>query len=132
MFPSIFKIGKQLFKYHFYLLSDDAQPKTSINKPVVNTQVTIPVQSELKEKDIIPVGPIIIKQNTQGGYIKKGNFPYNRSGKRKFNQNNDNCVLELRKIPSGLNTITQLNNHFEKFGNIVNLQVIFSIQIYFF
>lgn len=35
----------------------------------------------------------------------------------------DNCTLELKKIPPGLNTISHLNDHFAKFGTIVNIQV---------
>jgi len=35
------------------------------------------------------------------------------------------CTLEVRKIPSNLNTITNLNSHFSKFGTIVNIQVNF-------
>lgn len=35
-----------------------------------------------------------------------------------------NCSLELKKVPSGLNDIMHLNNHFSKFGKIVNIQVI--------
>ncbi|KAF2359100.1 RNA recognition motif domain [Trinorchestia longiramus] len=34
-----------------------------------------------------------------------------------------NCSIELRKIPRGINTITHLNSHFQKFGKIVNMQV---------
>ncbi|KAL9874755.1 zinc finger protein swm isoform 1-T2 [Glossina fuscipes fuscipes] len=34
-----------------------------------------------------------------------------------------NCSLELRKVPRGLNTIAHLNNHFAKFGKIVNIQI---------
>ena len=34
-----------------------------------------------------------------------------------------NCCLEVKKIPRGLNNISVLNNHFSKFGKIVNLQV---------
>jgi RNA-binding protein 26 len=34
-----------------------------------------------------------------------------------------NCSLELRKIPRGLNAIAHLNNHFSKFGKIVNIQI---------
>lgn len=34
-----------------------------------------------------------------------------------------NCSLELRKIPRGMNTIAHLNNHFAKFGKIVNIQI---------
>lgn len=36
-----------------------------------------------------------------------------------------NCSLELKKVPRGLNDISHLNNHFVKFGKIVNIQVIF-------
>lgn len=34
-----------------------------------------------------------------------------------------NCSLELRKVPRGLNSIAHLNNHFSKFGKIINIQV---------
>ncbi|KAI4813644.1 hypothetical protein KUCAC02_002878 [Chaenocephalus aceratus] len=36
-----------------------------------------------------------------------------------------NTKLEVRKIPRELNNITQLNEHFSKFGTIVNIQVVF-------
>uniref|UniRef100_A0A674MU62 RNA binding motif protein 27 n=1 Tax=Takifugu rubripes TaxID=31033 RepID=A0A674MU62_TAKRU len=36
-----------------------------------------------------------------------------------------NTKLEVRKIPRDLNNITQLNEHFSKFGTIVNIQVAF-------
>lgn len=35
----------------------------------------------------------------------------------------DNRCLQLRKVPPGLNDITHLNNHFAKFGRILNIQV---------
>ncbi|XP_066144264.1 zinc finger protein swm [Euwallacea fornicatus] len=53
-----------------------------------------------------------------GMYKKK--FDFNRLGPRK---NMSNCSLELKKVPIPLNTITNLNNHFSKFGRIVNIQV---------
>lgn len=34
-----------------------------------------------------------------------------------------NCSLELRKIPRGLNAISHLNDHFSKFGKITNIQI---------
>lgn len=37
----------------------------------------------------------------------------------------DKCTLEVRKLPAELNTISHLNQHFSKFGTIVNLQVCF-------
>ncbi len=35
----------------------------------------------------------------------------------------DNCTLEMRKVPAQFNNIAKLNEHFSKFGTIVNLQV---------
>lgn len=47
-----------------------------------------------------------------------------RLGPRMANQaQQQNCSLELRKIPRGLNQIAHLNNHFSKFGKIVNMQI---------
>ncbi|XP_055848837.1 zinc finger protein swm isoform X2 [Episyrphus balteatus] len=45
-----------------------------------------------------------------------------RLGPRITNIQN-NCSLELRKVPRGMNTIAHLNNHFAKFGKIVNIQI---------
>ncbi|XP_006785019.1 RNA-binding protein 27 isoform X2 [Neolamprologus brichardi] len=47
----------------------------------------------------------------------KGAFP-----KRTFYVN---TKLEVRRIPRELNNITKLNEHFSKFGTIVNIQVVF-------
>lgn len=53
---------------------------------------------------------------------RKPGFDYNRlGGKKPFDPTN--TTLELRKIPREQNTITKLNEHFSKFGTIVNLQV---------
>ncbi|XP_060533115.1 zinc finger protein swm [Cylas formicarius] len=56
-----------------------------------------------------------------GPYAKKKPFDYGRLGPRA--KNPANCSLELKKVPVGMNTITHLNNHFAKFGKIVNIQV---------
>lgn len=53
--------------------------------------------------------------------FKKKGFDFNRLGPR--SKNTANCSLELKKVPQGLNSITHLNNHFSKFGKIVNIQV---------
>ncbi|XP_061608149.1 RNA-binding protein 27 isoform X1 [Phyllopteryx taeniolatus] len=50
-------------------------------------------------------------------FNNKGSFP-----KRNFHVN---TKLEVRNIPPELNTITKLNEHFSKFGTIVNIQVVF-------
>ncbi|KAJ8916686.1 hypothetical protein NQ315_000331 [Exocentrus adspersus] len=52
---------------------------------------------------------------------KKKAFDFNRLGPR--SKNPQNCSLELKKVPQGMNSITHLNNHFSKFGKIVNIQV---------
>ncbi|XP_074865849.1 RNA-binding protein 27 isoform X2 [Carettochelys insculpta] len=48
----------------------------------------------------------------------------NKPGFLKKNQYT-NTKLEVRKIPPELNNITRLNEHFSKFGTIVNIQVAF-------
>ncbi|KAJ8707780.1 hypothetical protein PYW07_011457 [Mythimna separata] len=55
----------------------------------------------------------------------KKNFDYNRFGAARppLPANAANCSLEVKKVPRGLNDITHLNNHFCKFGKIVNIQV---------
>ncbi|XP_063372201.1 RNA-binding protein 26 [Cydia amplana] len=58
----------------------------------------------------------------------KKNFDYNRLGGRmpqRASNSGANCSLEVKKVPRGLNDITHLNNHFGKFGKIVNIQVCF-------
>ena len=45
------------------------------------------------------------------------------SGIASRNQQASNSTLELRKIPREDNTIANINDHFSKFGIIVNLQV---------
>ena len=58
---------------------------------------------------------------------RKQAFDFNRLGpKQRTIHNPANCSLELKKVPRSLNNITQLNNHFSKFGKIVNIQVNFN------
>lgn len=69
-------------------------------------------------------------QQQQSGGIplkRKQAFDFNRLGpKQRALHNPGNCSLELKKVPRSLNNITQLNNHFSKFGKIVNIQVNFN------
>ncbi|XP_045508607.1 RNA-binding protein 26 [Colias croceus] len=57
----------------------------------------------------------------------KKNFDFNRLGAPRppLPPKMPNCSLEVKKVPQGLNDITHLNNHFSKFGKIVNIQVCF-------
>lgn len=54
--------------------------------------------------------------------FRQANNNQNKPGFPKKNQYT-NTKLEVRKIPPELNNITQLNEHFSKFGTIVNIQV---------
>ncbi|KAJ8352456.1 hypothetical protein SKAU_G00239320 [Synaphobranchus kaupii] len=58
-------------------------------------------------------------------WMDKPNF--NNQHKPGFQKKNHyaNTKLEVRKIPRDLNNITKLNEHFSKFGTIVNIQVVF-------
>lgn len=55
----------------------------------------------------------------------KKNFDYTRFGHARppLPGNAANCSLDVKKVPRGLNDITHLNNHFCKYGKIVNIQV---------
>ncbi|XP_064183705.1 RNA-binding protein 27-like isoform X2 [Anguilla rostrata] len=67
---------------------------------------------------------------TEGPAIKKpwmDKQNFNNQHKPGFQKKNHyaNTKLEVRKIPRDLNNITKLNEHFSKFGTIVNIQVVF-------
>lgn len=55
-------------------------------------------------------------------FSRQANNNQSKPGFLKKNQYT-NTKLEVRKIPPDLNNITQLNEHFSKFGTIVNIQV---------
>ncbi|XP_077962910.1 RNA-binding protein 27 isoform X5 [Gasterosteus aculeatus] len=65
-------------------------------------------------------GPIVKKP-----WMEKPNF--NNQHKNTFPKRcyYVNTKLEVRKIPRDLNNIAKLNEHFSKFGTIVNIQVVF-------
>lgn len=64
-----------------------------------------------------------IKNNTYSFiYFRTGFNNQNKSGFPK-RYHYVNTKLEVRKIPRDLNNITRLNEHFSKFGTIVNIQV---------
>lgn len=50
---------------------------------------------------------------------------FNAPQRLPFTQKGGNTSLQLKKVPQGANNITHLNNHFSKFGKIVNIQVSF-------
>lgn len=58
---------------------------------------------------------------------RRHGFDYGRLGPAgtRMKHNQGNCSLDVKKIPRTMNNITHLNNHFTKFGKIVNIQVQF-------
>ncbi|XP_054045085.1 RNA-binding protein 26 isoform X4 [Rissa tridactyla] len=62
---------------------------------------------------------------TKKTWFDKQNFNRTNSPgfQKKLQFGNENTKLELRKVPPELNNISKLNEHFSKFGNLVNLQV---------
>lgn len=76
----------------------------SRKRPAVSHEGGIPIKKPWFDK------PSFNKPNHQG-YHKRAPF------------NSPNTKLLVRQIPSELNNISKLNEHFSKFGTIVNLQV---------
>uniref|UniRef100_A0A3P8XAF7 RNA binding motif protein 26 n=1 Tax=Esox lucius TaxID=8010 RepID=A0A3P8XAF7_ESOLU len=64
--------------------------------------------------------PVFNQQNHQGGFHNKNPHHQNQ---RIPQGSNPNTKLAVRQIPPELNNISKLNEHFSKFGTIVNLQV---------
>lgn len=56
---------------------------------------------------------------------------FNNQHKPTFPKKNHyvNTKLEVRRIPRELNNITKLNEHFSKFGTIVNIQVMIVFKL---
>ncbi|XP_046384373.1 RNA-binding protein 26 [Ischnura elegans] len=104
-----------LLQPHKHPIADPPQPSfTSYKRPRLdNNGPYIPSVEE----------PELELECDVGAGKRKAGFDYSRLGPRKNNPNN--CSLELKKVPRGLNNIAHLNNHFAKFGKIVNIQVSF-------
>lgn len=89
----------------------------------VNNNMRIVVDSDSRKRNLTPVveSGIPLKKP----WFDKPNFHrMNAPGfQKKVVFGNDNTKLELRRIPPELNSISKLNEHFSKFGTLVNLQV---------
>lgn len=90
------------------------------NSNVQRQLISVPVMDNKQNEQFGTTYPRSYSEQDQDGFKKKP-FDFNRLGPRV--KNPANCSLELKKVPSGLNNITHLNNHFSKFGKIVNIQV---------
>ncbi|CAF0937366.1 unnamed protein product [Brachionus calyciflorus] len=73
------------------------------NDNLLNQQQNIPQQNIQQQQALLPTP----------------NFPQVRQPNI---QNNQNTTLVLRKIPTSLNTVDKMQQHFSKFGNIVDIQ----------
>ncbi|XP_063784181.1 RNA-binding protein 27 isoform X2 [Pseudophryne corroboree] len=99
---------------------------------VIKTEPSPPahVNSNINRVVVEPERKRVLGNMNDGPLAKKpwldrqGNNIHNKLGfVKKFQYNN--TKLEVRKIPQDLNNITKLNEHFSKFGTIVNIQVAF-------
>ncbi|CAG9862332.1 unnamed protein product [Phyllotreta striolata] len=96
-------------------------PQPNINRELI----PVPVVDNKQPDSYAPMynhppGNFVNNMDHENMYKKKS-FDFNRLGSRA--KNPQNCSLELKKVPPGMNSITHLNNHFGKFGKIVNIQV---------
>ncbi|XP_075712643.1 RNA-binding protein 27 [Rhinoderma darwinii] len=99
---------------------------------VIQTEpaASTPVNSNLNRVVVEPERKRALANTNDGPFAKKpwldkqGNNNHNKLGYGKKIQYT-NTKLEVRKIPQDLNNITKLNEHFSKFGSIVNIQVAF-------
>ncbi|XP_066476992.1 RNA-binding protein 26 isoform X2 [Tiliqua scincoides] len=90
-------------------------------KPPNKSSMRIVVDSESRKRTIGAGDGVPAKKN----WFDKQNFNRTNSPafQKKVQFGNENTKLELRKVPPELNNISKLNEHFSKFGNLVNLQV---------
>ncbi|XP_041970458.1 zinc finger protein swm isoform X2 [Aricia agestis] len=92
--------------------------------PIPRVRQDVPPDGAAMPPPLGPRHPAPIKKNFD--YNRLYQNPRNNSGPRPpLPANAGNRSLEVKKVPRGLNDITHLNNHFSKFGKIVNIQVCF-------
>lgn len=73
------------------------------------------------ESNRVVIGPDTVKNETEQNQT---NNTKPKPGWKRFND-----TIELKKIPREFNNITKLNDYFQKFGNIVNIQVKYFLYI---
>ncbi|XP_060693344.1 RNA-binding protein 27 isoform X2 [Hemiscyllium ocellatum] len=101
------------------------QAEIALAATTSNNVSRVVIEPESRKRTVVTVdGPPSKKPWMEN----RQNFNHqNKQGFQKKTQHTyDNTKLEVRKIPREMNTITQLNEHFSKFGTIVNIQVAFS------
>lgn len=98
------------------------EPSTGSSTSGNNTSRFSLEQDNRKRK--LDTGPADVQQAKKPWMDKPG---FNNQHKSPFPKRYHyvNTKLEVRNIPRELNNITKLNEHFSKFGTIVNIQVVF-------
>ncbi|XP_078258447.1 RNA-binding protein 26 isoform X2 [Rhinoraja longicauda] len=135
--PSITSTSRPVYRHRVHsqrpnligLTSGDMDlPSRAVNitvkteKPATNNNMRIVVDSESRKRTI---GAGAEGVPTKKSWFDKPNFnkTNNQGFQKKLQYGIENTKLELRKVPQELNNISKLNEHFSKFGTIVNLQV---------
>ncbi|XP_067842600.1 RNA-binding protein 26 isoform X2 [Heptranchias perlo] len=135
--PSITSASRPVYRHRVHsqrpnligLTSGDMDlPPRAVNitvkteKPITNNNMRIVVDSESRKRTI---GAVAEGVPAKKSWFDKPNFnkANNQGFQKKPQYGIENTKLELRKVPQELNNISKLNEHFSKFGTIVNLQV---------
>ncbi|KAM4795167.1 RNA-binding protein 26 isoform 2-T2 [Rhinophrynus dorsalis] len=127
--PSMTNTSRPIYRHHAQrpnligLTSGDMDlpPPPPREKNNSNNSMRIVVDSEARKRKLGSENTVIPSKKP---WFDKSNF--NRTGpafQKKTPFTNENTKLELRRIPPELNNISKLNEHFSKFGTLVNLQV---------
>lgn len=105
-----------------------------------NTQHILPQHnSKPRSRELIGVPTVEVTESNKSVSLKnistvptikkRKGFDYSRLGPKpkRINYSDPACrTLELKRIPRHLNTISLLNSHFSKFGNITNIEVFYN------
>ncbi|XP_029458911.1 RNA-binding protein 26 isoform X2 [Rhinatrema bivittatum] len=130
--PSITNTSRPLYRHRVHAQRSNLIGLTSGDmdlppreKPTNNNSVRIVVDSESRKRTI---GSGETGAPPKKAWFDKQNF--NRTNSPGFQKKvpfgNENTKLELRRIPPELNNISKLNEHFSRFGTLVNLQVAYN------
>nr|XP_055036093.1 RNA-binding protein 27 isoform X2 [Misgurnus anguillicaudatus] len=128
--PSVTSVSNSEMKYS----SEQENRKRSLNagdgpqakKPwMMDNRTHVPERADVWRKATLQQ-PVASPQETFNNYGLNGQN-FNNQNKPTFPKKTHyvNTKLEVRKIPRDLNNITKLNEHFSKFGTIVNIQVVY-------
>ncbi|XP_038628075.1 RNA-binding protein 27 isoform X2 [Tachyglossus aculeatus] len=141
--PSITSSGRSQYRQFFSrtqtqrpnligLTSGDMDANPRAANIVIQTEppAPVPINSNITRVVLEPDSRKRAMSSLEGPLAKKpwmGKQGNNNQSKPAFLRKNQytNTKLEVRKIPQELNNITKLNEHFCKFGTIVNIQVAF-------